>query len=298
MSDRQRRRDPTTVARLAAMDEADLGSALARSVTDEEFPPTPPIATLVRGRIEREETARVGLRRPARPTAPPSVRRVLGWLPLRRSTLLALLAIMALAAVVGAVILGVPGIRLVLVGSSPSVSPTLSPAPSPSRPIGSRLGLGELTTLEEAAAVVEFAVHVPNDAALGPPDEVYLETIPPTHQVTLVWRPRPGLPEASTTGVGALLMQFPGELVPDQYEKLIPDSTRVDGVTIGAGHGFWIEGGSHFFVVDGADTSQWREERIRLAGNTLVWQEGDLTFRLEADIDLQRAREIAETLAP
>jgi hypothetical protein len=298
MSERQRRRDAATAERLAAMDEADLGSALARSGTDDEFPPTPPIATLVRARIEREETARIDLGRPARPTAIPPARRVLGWLPLRRSTLLALLAILVLAAVVGAVILGVPGIRLVLVGSSPSVSPTDSPASSPSRPIGTRLALGELTTLEEAAALVEFAIHVPSDAALGPPDEVYLETIPPTHQVTLVWSPRHGLPEASATGVGALLMQFPGELVPDQYEKLIPESTRVDGVTIGGGQGFWIEGGSHFFVVDGSDTSQWREERIRLAGNTLVWQQGDLTFRLEADIDLQRAREIAETLAP
>ena len=34
----------------------------------------------------------------------------------------------------------------------------------------------------------------------------------------------------------------------------------------------------------------------RLAGNTLVWDGGDVTYRLEAEVGLQRALAIAESL--
>ena len=36
----------------------------------------------------------------------------------------------------------------------------------------------------------------------------------------------------------------------------------------------------------------------RLAGHTLIWQEGEVTLRLEGDVDLGRAQEIAESTVP
>ena len=39
-----------------------------------------------------------------------------------------------------------------------------------------------------------------------------------------------------------------------------------------------------------------REAPARLAGNTLLWQRGDLTLRLEADITKERALAIARSV--
>ncbi len=38
------------------------------------------------------------------------------------------------------------------------------------------------------------------------------------------------------------------------------------------------------------------QEAIRLAGNTLLWQDGDLTLRLESSLDRNRAVEIAKSM--
>ena len=41
-----------------------------------------------------------------------------------------------------------------------------------------------------------------------------------------------------------------------------------------------------------------RTESARLAGHTLIWQDGDTTLRVEGELDLDRAVEIAESAAP
>jgi len=48
------------------------------------------------------------------------------------------------------------------------------------------------------------------------------------------------------------------------------------------------------------DAADWLSptESARLAGHTLIWPVGHLTLRLEGDLPLERAVEIAESAAP
>lgn len=57
-------------------------------------------------------------------------------------------------------------------------------------------------------------------------------------------------------------------------KKLASGATAVDGVTVGASvPGLWIHGARHVFLAP--------ELPARFAGNTLLWQQGRITFRLE-----------------
>src|SRR2546430_13839075 len=52
-----------------------------------------------------------------------------------------------------------------------------TPSPLPPGPLGERLGLGSPTTLDKAQSQVSWKIPIP--AALGPPDDAYLQ-LPPT----------------------------------------------------------------------------------------------------------------------
>jgi hypothetical protein len=43
-------------------------------------------------------------------------------------------------------------------------------------------------------------------------------------------------------------------------------------------------------------TGQVRTDRVRLAGNVLLWQQGPLTIRIEATRTLRQARALAQSL--
>jgi hypothetical protein len=103
-------------------------------------------------------------------------------------------------------------------------------------------------------------------------------------------------------GLIATLLEYRGkpvllaELGGDQAaltKKFIAPETRVEPAEIGS-TGLWIEGGKHV-VIWAAGTATFQVVS-RLAGNVLLWVEGDRTFRLEADLDegqmLRLARDI------
>jgi hypothetical protein len=69
----------------------------------------------------------------------------------------------------------------------------------------------------------------------------------------------------------------------------------VDEVVVNGGSGFWLEGRPHFFFYRDA-TGAVRQETLRLAGNTLLWQQGEITFRLEAEQSRDAALRIASSL--
>ena len=76
-------------------------------------------------------------------------------------------------------------------------------------------------------------------------------------------------------------------------KKLVTPETRVEPAEIGS-NGLWIEGGRHVVIWQaGTETIQMES---RLAGNVLLWVEGDRTFRLEGDLNkgqmLKLARDI------
>jgi hypothetical protein len=138
-------------------------------------------------------------------------------------------------------------------------------------------------------------VPLPGDslvpAALGRPDRVYEAG----DIITLLYRPRPALPESEHTGAGALLEQFPGRTRAEYVRKQAGPRTRIDRVTVGGEPGFWIAGAEHGLLYEDPSGTI-VEARARLAGNALVWRHGDRTLRLEADIPKSRALAIARSI--
>jgi hypothetical protein len=159
---------------------------------------------------------------------------------------------------------------------------------------GSGLGLGEATTLERASREAGFRVLVP--AALGKPDAVYVRTDPTTgSRVDLVYRPRAGLPRASSTGAGLLVTELRGAFGPG-IQKTVGANTKLERLAVGSDPALWISGADHGFayVPESADMNF---EPQRLAGPTLLVDRADGTLiRVEGRISRERAVEIAESV--
>jgi hypothetical protein len=263
----------------------DLGAHL-------DFPATPDLALVVATRL-REAPA-------ARPREP----RVRGWLaglprlPGWRRLALAGLAAVLLAAAVLVVSpgtreavarrLGLRGIDIRLGGERPT--PTVTTRP------GERLelGLGERVTLEEARRRVAFPVLVPTAAGFQRPDAVYVNRQPQGGRVDLVFRARPGLPASPYTDAGLLVTQFQGTLTPDFIKKVVAGGL-VEEVQVAGQPGYWFSGEPHFFTYRDR-SGEITDESTRLAGNTLVWQAGAQTLRLEGQLPKQEALRIAESM--
>ena len=69
----------------------------------------------------------------------------------------------------------------------------------------------------------------------------------------------------------------------------------VEEVTVGGEPGYWFSGEPHFFTYLDANGNA-RDEQTRLAGNTLIWQRGDLTLRLEGKLPRDEPIRIAESM--
>lgn len=209
--------------------------------------------------------------------------------PLRRGLALALAALLVLAAVAGAVGLGLPGIRIIF-GDPPSVPPIASATGTGLAPLGSTLGLGVARPIGEAEEMVGFDLVLPSDPALGPPDRAFVDG----GRVALVWSARPGFP-AGPDGIGLLISELRGSVDDGYYEKVVSSGATVERVTVNGGRAYWISGAPHFFMYIDPDGA-FVEDNHRLVGDTLIWSDGDLTFRLESALGRDAAIELAESL--
>jgi hypothetical protein len=216
-----------------------------------------------------------------------------GW-RLRRSLVLAVAALLVLAAVAAAVGLGLPGLRFVF-GEAPAV-PSAVPAATPTGGAigapGSTLGLGAAVSFAEAERLAELDLRLPPDPSIGPPEATYLG---PGGRVSLVWAARPGLPDPGSDGIGLLLSEFRGSVDAGYYEKAIESRAQVTPVSVDGRPGYWISGVPHFFVFVDAD-GEFVEDTHRMVGDTLVWTDGDVTYRLESGLGVDEAIALAETL--
>jgi hypothetical protein len=276
---------------LAAMSDDALEGALRDLGSAIEFPSTAAAGSA--GSAGRDVAAQVLHRIEA---APPR-RGPLDWLrarPVRRSLLVAVAALLILAAVAGAVGLGLPGIRIIFGGPTP-VTPTASPSAPASgataRPIGQGMGLGTRVSLADAARRADLDLVLPADPSIGPPDAAFLLA----NRVALVWGERPGLPVDASSGVALLLNEFRGSVDEGYYTKLLDTGTRVRPVTVGGSPGYWIDGPPHFFFYTDPSGAIVDDAR-RVVGDTLIWTDGAVTYRLESQLEMADAISFAESL--
>jgi hypothetical protein len=158
-------------------------------------------------------------------------------------------------------------------------------------PLGGELDLGRAVPADDATGQAGFRVLLPRGAELGAPDAVHVRAHPPVAQVTLVYRPRRGLPETGTEGVGALLTEFRGDLEPALLEKLVGSGVPIRRVRVHGRPALFIAGPHSIAYRDAR--GRIRSEDRRLSGRTLLWRQGRLLLRLESGLELRRATAVA-----
>lgn len=236
-----------------------------RALRDEvAWPPTPDVARAVEARLAEARLA---------PAAPPPRR----FAPRPRRLALAV-ALALLVPSAGA--LAVPSVRdevldwLGLRGAEVRRAPSLPPAREPGAD-----DLGRRVSLGEAARLAGFRPAVP--AALGPPREVRFDAR--SGFVTLVYD-------------GLVVAQARGALTRELLRKVVTTRSQVRAVRVGGAPGVYIDGAPHAYLYAAPDGTV-REDRARLAGDTLVLNRGDTLVRIEGRrLPLDRALLIARSL--
>jgi len=103
-------------------------------------------------------------------------------------------------------------------------------------------------------------------------------------------------------GLIATLLEYRGkpvllaEMGGDQAaitKKFVTPETRVEPAEIGS-NSLWIEGGRHVLIWQAGLATFQRVSR--LAGNVLLWVEGDRTFRLEGDLTKGQMQKLARDI--
>jgi hypothetical protein len=238
-----------------------LDAALRDLAAEVAFPPTPDLRGAVAARLHERS------RRSWAPVAWP------------RALVLGIAATVLITGVVVAAVLVIPGLRL-------TFTPSLPTASVPSNALATRLALGDPVALDAVDA------RVP--AILGQPDEVY--SARSGEVITLVYASSDELPELAGTGIGLLVQQINGSLERERIEKLIVEvSASVTELEIDGSPGYWIEGPPHLIRYRGP-SGQERSEMTRLVGDTLVWQRGDVLYRIESGLGLETTLRIAESI--
>jgi hypothetical protein len=193
----------------------------------------------------------------------------------RRALVIVLAALVLVGGAVAASVLEViPGVQIGRVERLPEVRFTWRPL------------YGRESSLAEARTVVPFTVLLP--ASLDDPDLVYLD------------RDRGGAAIVSLVYGGRerarlVLTQWIARSI--LFDKLLLYDAPTEYVDVGGAAGLWIAGPDHDVFYLG---TLGQEDRVGgyLAGNVLVWQRGRVSYRLEANVSLRRALELAGSLRP
>ncbi len=144
----------------------------------------------------------------------------------------------------------------------------------PDVPRTPRPSLGRATTLAEARHVAGFRILAPASR----PDGVFVGD----GEVTLVY--------------GRLLLsELPGHGV-FVAQKVVGPGTRVEEVRVAGEPGLWLAGAPHLFAYLDSHGA-FKTGRVRLAGNTLLWERGTLVLRLEGAATKAEALRIATSVS-
>jgi len=164
------------------------------------------------------------------------------------------------------------------------VSPsTATPAPGVNEPLYTITitGLSGETTLAEAQANILFPIRLPEyPADLGAPDRVFLQE--DGGMVILVWTV-PDDPEKARLSLHEIASE---NIMLSKYQPRVIRETQVNGV-----YAVWAQGPYLVRLTSGS-----YDFRRTVEGNTLIWEEEGITYRLESDLTLEETIRIAESL--
>jgi hypothetical protein len=128
---------------------------------------------------------------------------------------------------------------------------------------------GNEVSLEEARKEMPFEIHLPEE--LGEPDRI---TVHEGRFVTLHYG------NLRLDQFDGTISSTIGKLIHQEGVEQIDDKV-------------WIPYPHVFFYID--RDGQWHTEEPQAAGQTLLWQRGQVTHRLEGDLTRERALEISES---
>jgi hypothetical protein len=239
------------------------------------WPATPPSVDVALARLRAEASA----------DAIPTSRRAprgLGW----RVVLLALLALLIAAAVAGAALLGLPGLRLGITEVLPSPQVVDDPQ-------AIRRWLGEPADLAEVRAALGEDLRLPQ--TLGDPDEVYLRTAGQLARAALVYHAEPGAPTVAD-GLGLIVTEWKGGF-DDRFARkwLQEDRGHAEAVDVDGVRGYWVSGMPHVLEYLDEEASMSRTPS-RLVGDVLVWQDDAVVYRIESPLGRDATLVIAESM--
>lgn len=250
--------------------ESDMGSDWETRVqkTAQQFiyPPTPDVHSKVITVLAEQDT---------RSRHQPVRARRLAWIAL---VLLIVLGALMLVPDVRANVLKllrIGSVRISLDGSQPEAVATLPPLVLPDKPGQELAGR---TTLEEARAVADFPIRYPPD--LGEPDYVYVQHAPGV-LVILVWvdPDDPSRAKVSLHLLGRGMEAFKGTPL------------SVEETTVHGQRAIWATGPYMLIYAQGMGDIGYVVE-----GHVLVWAGNGITYRLETDLSLSEAVQLAESM--
>ena len=170
------------------------------------------------------------------------------------------------------------------VSPSTATPQTSSTPPATSTKLPANITLSDLageTTLEAAQTSFPFQIRLPSyPASLGAPERVFVQADGP--MIILVWTD----PTDSQKALLSLYEIGPGSVFIRKFEPRVIQETQVNGQ-----YAVWVEGPYLVQLTDGSYA-----QRTLVSGNTLIWEENGITYRLESDLGLEEAIKIAESL--
>ena len=145
--------------------------------------------------------------------------------------------------------------------------------------------LGRRTTFAEAADAAGFTPLVPELAGFDDP-EVFVSSGFGAVIITLRYPAPDGSP-------GLVITQLASDR--QILVKQAGEATSVRETLVNGSPALWVEGAHTISLYTGTDGS-FLEDRSRLVGNTLIWETGGVTLRLESALTMEDALTIATSM--
>ena len=91
------------------------------------------------------------------------------------------------------------------------------------------------------------------------------------------------------------MQEFRGGIQAGIFQKGVPPGSSVEPVMVNGVQGYWIVGGMRAFAYTDAN-GVFQYEDVRSAGNTLLWEQGGIVYRLESSLSKDAAVRIAASV--